>query len=75
MWPTTLELDIKLQYLEAAMIKKLTTFLDYSMFAEIALLMFAAIFIAIVIRTLSTRSDITRQQAKIVLGDQPEEHA
>ena len=57
------------------MIKKLTTFLDYSMFAEIALLMFAAIFIAIVIRTLSTRSDITRQQAKIVLGDQPEEHA
>jgi hypothetical protein len=57
------------------MIKKITTYLDYSMFAEIALVMFAAIFIAVVIRTLCTRSDITRQQAKIVLGDQPEEHA
>jgi hypothetical protein len=45
------------------------------MFAEIALVMFAAIFIAVVIRTLCTRSDITRQQAKIVLGDQPEVHA
>lgn len=65
----------ELQNLKAAMIKKLTTYLDYSVFAEIALLMFAAIFIAVVIRTLSTRSDITRQQAKIVLGDQPEEHA
>ena len=57
------------------MIKKLTTYLDYSMFAELALLMFAAIFIAVVIRTLRTRSDITEQQAKIVLGDQPEKHA
>lgn len=54
------------------MIKKLTSFLDYSMFAELALLMFAAIFIAIVIRTLKTRSEITDHQANIVLGDKPE---
>jgi hypothetical protein len=65
----------ELQNLKAAMFKKITTYLDYSMFAEIALVMFAAIFIAVVIRTLCTRSDITSQQAKIVLGDQPEEHA
>jgi hypothetical protein len=54
------------------MIKKLTTYLDYSMFAELSLLMFAAIFIAVVIRTLRTRDEVTDQQAKIVLGDQPE---
>lgn len=55
------------------MIKKLTEYLDYSLFAELALLMFAAIFIAVVIRTLKTRSDITNQHAKIVLGDQSEQ--
>ena len=75
-WTTTPGAEvIELQNLKAAMIKELTTFLDYSLFAELALLMFAAIFIAVVIRTLCTRSDITSQQARIVLGDQPEEHA
>ncbi len=56
------------------MIKKLTTFLDYSLFAELALVMFAVIFIAVVIRTLVTRRETTSQQARIVLGDQPEKH-
>jgi hypothetical protein len=56
------------------MIKKLTTYLEYSLFAELALLMFAAIFIAIVIRTLRTRSDVSKQQAKIVLGDDSEKY-
>lgn len=54
------------------MIKKLTEFLDYSMFAELALVMFAIIFIAIVIRTLLMRSETTRQQAHIVLDDKTE---
>ena len=51
------------------MIKKLTSYLDYSMFAEWALVLFAIIFVVVVIRTLMTRSDETRQQANIVLGD------
>lgn len=51
------------------MIKKLTSYLDYSMFAELALVLFAIIFIVVVIRTLMTRSEETRRQANIVLGD------
>lgn len=51
------------------MIKTLTSYLGYGFFAEVALLIFAAVFIAIVIRTLLTRHDITRQQAAIVLGE------
>lgn len=54
------------------MIKSLTSYLDYSIFAEIALLMFAAIFIVIVIRTLTTKSELTREQSLIVLDDQSE---
>ena len=55
------------------MIKNLTSFLDYSMFAELAVAMFAIIFVVIVIRTLSVRGDITKRQASIVLGDHTEE--
>ncbi len=55
------------------MIKQLTSYLNYSIFAELALLLFAAIFVAVVIRTLLTRSEITQEQAKIVLGDKTEE--
>jgi hypothetical protein len=51
------------------MIKKLTSFLDYGLFAEIALGIFAAVFIAIVIRTLLTNRETIRQQAQIVLDD------
>lgn len=54
------------------MIKKLTSFLDYGMFAEVALAIFACVFVAIVIRTLMMQSDTTTQQANIVLGDQEE---
>jgi len=55
------------------MIKKLTSFLDYSLFAECALVLFAIIFIVVVIRTLMTRSDETQRQANIVLGDKREQ--
>ena len=54
------------------MIKKLTSFLDYGVFAEIALAIFACVFVAIVIRTLMTRSETTTQQANIVLDDAEE---
>jgi hypothetical protein len=54
------------------MIKKLTSFLDYGVFAEIALAIFACVFVAIVIRTLMMGSETTTKQASIVLGDSEE---
>ncbi len=51
------------------MIKQLTSFLNYAIFAEIALVIFAAVFLTVVIRTLLIRDDITNEQAKIVLQD------
>ena len=56
------------------MIKKLTSYLDYSIFAELALLLFAIIFVAIVLQTLRTRREITEQQANIVLDDKTENY-
>ena len=55
------------------MIKTLTSYLDYGVFAEIALVIFAFVFVAVVIRTLLTDGDITRSQANIVLGEQRED--
>lgn len=52
------------------MIKKLTSFLEYGVFAEAALVIFAFVFIAVVIRTLATNSNLTQEQASIVLDDQ-----
>lgn len=52
------------------MIKKLTSFLDYGIFAECALAIFAMVFVAIVIRTLLMKSETTKEQAAIVLADQ-----
>lgn len=57
------------------MIKNITSFLDYGIFAEIALAIFASVFVAIVIRTLLTKTDITKRQAQIVLDGQEEEQA
>jgi hypothetical protein len=54
------------------MIKKLTSFLEYGVFAELALAIFAFVFIAIVIRTLMMRQEITQRNARIVLGDNEE---
>ncbi len=51
------------------MIKNLTSYLNYSVFAEVALVMFACIFIAVVIRTLMTSSEVTEKQSQIVLDD------
>ena len=57
------------------MIKTLTSYLDYGMFAEIALVIFALVFVAVVIRTLLQDSNLTTQQANIVLGDKREDRA
>ncbi len=57
------------------MIKKLTSFLEYGVFAEIALAIFACVFIAIVIRTLLMSREQSNQQSLIVLDDQLKEEA
>lgn len=57
------------------MIKKLTSYLEYGTFAETALVIFALVFIAVVIRTIMTRSEITDQQANIVLSDNKEQQS
>ena len=57
------------------MIKLVLDQFNASWFAEAALLMFALVFIAIVMRTLLTRNEVTNQQANIVLGDKTEKHA
>ena len=54
------------------MIKKLLSALDYGLFAEIALVMFAVVFVAIVVRTLFMKREDTKHQAEIVLDEQPE---
>ena len=54
------------------MIKKLTEYLDYDLFAEVALVLFAIVFIAIVIRTLLTRTEKTREQANLVFDEDEE---
>ncbi len=54
------------------MIKKLTEFLDYAVFAELALILFAIIFVTVVIRTLRMGNETARQQANIVLDDKTE---
>lgn len=51
------------------MIKMLTSFLGYGAYAEIALVIFAVVFIAIVVRTLRMKSEATKQLANIVLDD------
>lgn len=54
------------------MIRKLTEWLDYGLFAEIALAIFAIVFVAIVVRTLLVRKELTRRYAAIVLEDSTE---
>jgi hypothetical protein len=55
------------------MIKQVLNQMDISFYAEMALGLFCAVFIAIVIRTLLTKSEVTHQQAKIVLGESNED--
>lgn len=57
------------------MIKKLTSFLDYGLFAEAALTIFAVVFVAVVIRTLLMSKAETTQHAHIALDDQQENRA
>ena len=54
------------------MIKTLTSFLNYGLFAEIALSIFAIVFVAIVIRTLLINSDVSEQNARIAIEENEE---
>lgn len=54
------------------MIKQLTAYLGYALFAEVALAIFALVFVVIVIRTLLLGRDTTREQANIVFDDKTE---
>ena len=51
------------------MIKLLTQQLDYGFFAEVALVIFALVFVAVVVRTLRTQGEVTDRQANIVLDE------
>ena len=55
------------------MIKKLTSFLEYGIFAETALAIFVVVFIAILIHTLMLRREVSEEHASIVLRDNPKE--
>ena len=57
------------------MIKLVLSQFNASVFAEAALVLFASVFVAIVVRTLLTKSETIQQQANIVLGDKTEKHA
>ena len=54
------------------MIKIALEQMNASSFAEVALLMFTGIFLAVVIRTLRMGREVTKAQANIVMGDQGE---
>ena len=51
------------------MIKVLTSFLNYSVFAELSLIIFAIVFAAVVIRTIRMKKESTDDFARIVLAD------
>ncbi len=57
------------------MIKLVLSQFNASIFAEAALVMFAIVFIAIVVHTLLIKTETIHEQANIVLGDKTEKHA
>ncbi|MBV1862731.1 MAG: hypothetical protein KUG77_30190 [Nannocystaceae bacterium] len=52
------------------MVKAVITFVDLSQWAQLSLLIFAGVFIAVSIRTLLQSSAMTRDQARLVLDDE-----
>lgn len=54
------------------MIKQVLNQIDISLYAELALVLFSMVFVAVVVKTLMTKSEITNQQARIVLGENSE---
>ena len=54
------------------MIKEILNFLDYGFFAEVALLMFLGVFLAVTVRTLLMDRRVSESHADIVLSDQPQ---
>ena len=51
------------------MIKQLTDYLDYGIFAEISVVIFAAVFVAVAVRTMLMKSKEAELRARIVLND------
>ncbi len=56
------------------MIKHVLNQFNAAIFAEISLLIFAAVFVAVVIRTLMTKSETANHQANVVLDDLEEKY-
>lgn len=52
------------------MVKEVITFIDLSQWSQLALLIFAGVFIAVSIRTLLQSKAVTRDQARLVLDDE-----
>ena len=51
------------------MVKELMQFLNYGRLAEIALVIFALVFVAVVVRTLLMRRELTEAQSQVVLNE------
>lgn len=56
------------------MIKHVLNQFNAAIFAEISLLIFAAVFVAVVIRTLMTKSETANHHANVVLDDLEEKY-
>ncbi len=52
------------------MVKEVITLVDLSQWAQLSLLIFAGVFIAVSIRTLFQSNAMTRAQARLVLDDE-----
>ncbi|MGH1346033.1 MAG: hypothetical protein ACRBN8_31000 [Nannocystales bacterium] len=52
------------------MVKEVITLVDLSQWAQLSLLIFAGVFIAVSIRTLFQSNAMTRDQARLVLDDE-----
>jgi len=56
------------------MIKQLLSAIDLSIWAEVSLLIFATVFVAVALRTLLTTREQTERHAALVLSDSDTRH-
>lgn len=54
------------------MIKEILARMDMLLFAELALVLFVAVFAAVTVRALRTDKKTAERRARIVFGDEPE---
>lgn len=55
------------------MIKEILHGMDLMLFTELSLVLFAAVFAAVLVRTLRTDRETTERRASIVFGDETQE--